>query len=276
MSWASITEKTRPTLIVGKTSTGKTTIALSMLDNPVVYFADEFDGGVPSNTELLIEDVHHKPNTKEIVEHLRRATGKVVLTSINKKSVPKQIINMCKLNLAGSTTHLPFADIAPRSVPTQNTDMEIFDLLKIFLRNRDRDEVAKILKRNKPTDVFMLNALSDHVHFNRLLFVDARVKRRWPQAYFYEMLAYAYQGGNAGRFGVPKFAQNKDRRRVLRRLGFRPTEWNLLMDVIKSTKFQKYTQTKLNNKEYRLLGLGEKPIKRKKKEKKSIVTLGDY
>ena len=108
-------------------------------------------------------------------------------------------------------------------------------------------------------------------------FVDAKVKRRWRQPYFYEMLAYAFSGGHAGRFSMPKFAQDKERRRILRRLGFKINEWGLLMDIVNgSEKFRYYTQKRLNNQEYRLLGIGEKPITRKKVRKKSKKTLEDY
>tara|TARA_R110002020_G_scaffold120162_4_gene273903 strand:- start:2277 stop:3113 length:837 start_codon:yes stop_codon:yes gene_type:complete len=277
MSWANMSKKEQPIIVVGKPSTGKTTIALAMLQEPLVFFANEFEEGIPSNTELLIEDVHIKANTKEIVKHLQRATAKVILTSIDKKSIPAPIKKLCKIKLAGATVHLPFASIAPRSVPALNPKVEIFDMLKMYLRNRDRDEVARILKSNRPPDVFLMNALSDHVHFNRLLFVDAKVKRRWKHPYFYEMLAYAFNGGHAGRFSMPKFAQDKERRRILRRLGFKVNEWDLLMDIVKGSEdFQNYTQKRLNNQEYRLLGIGEKPITRKVKQKRSKVTLEDY
>ena len=277
MSWAAMSKKEQPIIVVGKPSTGKTTIALSLLDEPLIFFANEFEEGVPKDIQLLIEDVHHKANTKEIVNHLRKTKAKVVLTSVDKKSIPAAIKKLCKIKLAGSKVHSPFADIAPRSVPALNPKVEIFDMLKIYLRNRDRDEVARILKSNRPPDVFLMNALSDHVHFNRLLFVDAKVKRRWRQPYFYEMLAYAFSGGHAGRFSMPKFAQDKERRRILRRLGFKINEWGLLMDIVNgSEKFRYYTQKRLNNQEYRLLGIGEKPITRKKVRKKSKKTLEDY
>ena len=277
MSWAAMSKKEQPIIVVGKPSTGKTTIALSLLDEPLIFFANEFEEGVPKDIQLLIEDVHHKANTKEIVNHLSKTKAKVVLTSVDKKSIPAAIKKLCKIKLAGSTVHSPFADIAPRSVPPLNPKVEIFDMLKIYLRNRDRDEVARILKSNRPPDVFLMNALSDHVHFNRLLFVDAKVKRRWRQPYFYEMLAYAFSGGHAGRFSMPKFAQDKERRRILRRLGFKINEWGLLMDIVNgSEKFRYYTQKRLNNQEYRLLGIGEKPITRKKVRKKSKKTLEDY
>ena len=71
MSWANMSKKEQPIIVVGKPSTGKTTIALSLLDDPLVFFANEFEEGVPKNLQLLIEDVHIKANTKEIVKHLQ-------------------------------------------------------------------------------------------------------------------------------------------------------------------------------------------------------------
>ena len=128
MSWAAMSKKEQPIIVVGKPSTGKTTIALSMLEEPLVFFADEFEEGVPRDLQLLIEDVHHKANTKEIVSHLRKATAKIVLTSKDKKSIPAAIKKLCKIKLAGATVHSPFVNIAPRSVPALNPKDEIFDI----------------------------------------------------------------------------------------------------------------------------------------------------
>ena len=96
MSWAAMSKKEQPIIVVGKPSTGKTTIALSMLDEPLVFFADEFEEGVPRDLQLLIEDVHHKANTKEIVSHLRKATAKIVLTSKDKNQYQQQLKNYVK------------------------------------------------------------------------------------------------------------------------------------------------------------------------------------
>ncbi len=39
MSWASMSKKEQPIIVVGKPSTGKTTMALSLLDDPLIFFA---------------------------------------------------------------------------------------------------------------------------------------------------------------------------------------------------------------------------------------------
>ena len=43
MSWAAMSKKEQPIIVVGKPSTGKTTIALSLLDEPLIFFANAFD-----------------------------------------------------------------------------------------------------------------------------------------------------------------------------------------------------------------------------------------
>ena len=69
--------------MVGKPGTGKTTKAMEYLsDNPIVMYADEYDihdnYSIPTSRGILIEDVHHKPNTDAIKKTLR--VGRVLLS----------------------------------------------------------------------------------------------------------------------------------------------------------------------------------------------------
>ena len=73
-----------------------------MLNDPMIFYANEFTvESLPSDTDVIIEDVHYKPNIKEIMFFIRHFKGNLVLTSIDKKSAPKLILNSCKIKLAG-------------------------------------------------------------------------------------------------------------------------------------------------------------------------------
>tara|TARA_R100000234_G_scaffold113863_1_gene88603 strand:+ start:2498 stop:3331 length:834 start_codon:yes stop_codon:yes gene_type:complete len=277
MSLINVASKERPILIIGKYGTGKTTLAKDMLDEPIIVWADEFDSSkVPLDADVLIEEIHHKANTDEIEHFIKYHKGKLVLTGINKKDSPRSIVNKCKVKMAGSTRYNEFDSIAPRSEPLLIMQQDVFTLIKEFLRNKNRDLVVNFLKENKPPDVLFMNALSSCLHPNRLLFVDGKVKRRWSQKYFYEMLGYAHHGGTVSKLSIPKFAENKEIRRICRRVGLKPNEEHYLRDLVKDPDFLEFVRGKLDNKNYRMLGLGEKPktVRRRSFVKNS--ELGDF
>ena len=256
----------RTILLTGKTGTGKSTKALTFVNNPVILYANDIDfdvGSFPAENGIVIEDVHYKPDKSAILHIMRNYRGQVVLTSINQKSVPKEIKDMCKIKRAGSTNFLEqsIKEIAPNSESPFSFERDTYSIVNGFLKEKDRDLVAKILLYNKPSDTQILSWLCENMHPNRLIFVDGQVKRRWSQRYFYEMLAYCHLGGFVGQLSMPRRRQYSQLPKLSRRLGVRnPT---LLPLLLKDEAFREQAKKKLNNAECRLLKIGEK--KRRKK-----------
>jgi hypothetical protein len=113
------------------------------------------------------------------------------------------------------------------------------------------------------------------MHPNRLIFVDGRVKRRWSQRYFYEMLAYSHTGGFVGQMNMPKRRAYSQIPKLSRRLGVKNPR--LLPILLKDEQFKEHAKKKLNNAECRLLKIGEK--RRRKKTTPIVATqtsLEDY
>jgi hypothetical protein len=234
-----------------------------MLTDPMVFYANEFIiESLPNDVDVIIEDIHYNANVEEIMHFIRHFKGKLVLTSIDKKSAPKLIVNACKIKLAGSKTYTNIT-IAPRSQEPFNPKKDVFGLVADFLKNTNREEVRKNLMINKPPDVFLMNALGESLHPSRLIYIDAKVKRRWPQRYFYEMLAYVHSGKTYGRVTMPKFSSNNELQYICRKLGMKSTDVHLLKDILKDKNVLDLAKKRLSNKQYRLVGLGEKPRKRK-------------
>jgi len=267
--------KTRPILITGKSGTGKSTKALTFVNDPVITYANEMDiddwRSVPIDSGIIIEDVHFKPKKESILTILRRYRGQVVLTSINEKSVPKEIKSMCQIKRAGSKqwTQLQIKEIAPRSDNPLNTEIDTYSLVMQFLKETDRELMVELLKVNKPADVQILTWLNENMHPNKLIFVDGVVKRRWGQDYFYEMLAYSHSGNSYGRLNMPKRGTYSKIPSLLRRLGIKNADLRIFKQMKKDEAFVKYAKTKLNNSDCRILGLGEK--KRRKKTDPIVV-----
>ena len=154
--------------------------------------------------------------------------------------------------------------------------MDTFSLVNFFLKESDREEVCRVLKINKPSDTQILNWLCVNSNPNKLLFIDGRVRRRWSQDYFYEMLAYAYDGRFYGRLNMPTRKQYSKVPSLLRRLGIKNADKRVFKQLIQDENFVKFAKSKLNNSECRLMNLGEKRVRKTKPVKKKQVSLGDY
>lgn len=264
-------KKIRPILLTGKAGTGKSTKAKTLpnLLNPVIVYANEMDiddwRSIPIDAGIIIEDVHYKPKKDAILTILRRYAGQVVLTSINEKSVPKEIKSMCQIKRAGSKqwSQIHIKELAPRCEEPLNIDVDTYSLVMKYLKETDRDLIMELLKVNKPSDTQILTWLVENMHPNKLIFVDGVVKRRWGQDYFYEMLAYAHSGNTYGRLNMPKRGTYSKIPSLLRRLGIKNADLRIFKQMKKDEEFVKYAKTKLNNADCRILGLGEK--KRRKK-----------
>jgi hypothetical protein len=272
--------KDRTIVITGKYGTGKSTMARAMFEDPIIFYANEIEisdvRSIPKNG-IIIEDIHFKPKKDEILNVLRNYRGEVVMTSLNQKSIPSEIKNMVKFKRAGANEYLrnEINDIAPRCEEPFSYDMDMFSMVFEYLKNSDRDTIAKILKMNKPSDTQIMTWLAENIHPNRLIFADGVVKRRWSQNYFYEILAYAYSGKNYSRPSFPKRKAYSKIPSLCRRLGLKSGEEKTLRQLCQDESFKQWAKTKLNNGECRLLGLGEKKI-RKSKPKVKIMKLSDY
>jgi len=256
----------RTILITGKTGTGKSTKALTFVENPVVLYANDIDfdvGSFPVEHGIIIEDVHYKPDKDSILNIIRNYTGQVVLTSINEKSVPKEIKDMCKIKRAGSKNYLreSIEPVAPHSTSPFSFERDTYSLVRGFLKEKDRDLMAKLLLFNKPADTQILSWLVENMHPNRLIFIDGVVKRRWSQKYFYEMLSYSHGGNSFDRLNMPIRKKYSQIPRLSRRLGVKNPK--VLQQLLMDNEFKEHAKKKLNNGECRLLKIGEKRRRRK-------------
>jgi len=268
--------KDRAIIITGKHGTGKSTKAKEMLGEPIVLFANEMNiksvGSIPKEIGIVIEDIHYKPKVDDIIYLLRTYRGEVVLTSINQKSVPVKIKNMCKFKRAGTTQYAQEAieEIAPRSEKPFTLEKDMFSLVLEYMKSSDRDLISEMLQFNKPPDTQIMSWLVENIHPNRLVFIDSVVKRRWNSRYFYELLAYSFAGKNYTRPRMPSRGKYSQMPNLCRRVGLRGGDERLFKQLLNDENFVKMVKKKLNNAECRLVGIGEKKIRKEKKKVKKM------
>tara|TARA_R110000822_G_scaffold46818_6_gene124543 strand:- start:760 stop:1605 length:846 start_codon:yes stop_codon:yes gene_type:complete len=275
-------KKERAIIITGKHGTGKTTKALEIVPNAFVYYANVMDikdpSSLPVDNGIIIEDLHYKPKNDVILDVLRKYRGKVVMTSINQKSVPNEIKNMAKFKRAGSKSHTrdSIKEIAPRSEEPFSFERDMFSLVNDYLKESNREKVLGLLRFNNPPDTQIINWLAENQHPNKLVFIDSVVKRRWNKEYFFEMLAYNHTGK---KFGKPRMPHRKAYSKIpniCRRLGLKSGEARLLKQLIEDEDFTAYAKKKLNNGDCRLIGLGEKRTPKPRVKKMKQLNLGDF
>ena len=260
---------TKPLIVVGKPGTHKMKKALSFVsDTPIVQYANEFDipdiFSIPSDRGIIIRDMTYKPKTDNIYSAMVAYRGQVVLVSDNQKDVPKKLFNMCKLKRSVKKELLEeIKELAPNSEDPSNYDMDIFPLVSEYLKNQDRDEVATLLKLNKPPDIQLISWLAPNVHPGKLSFVDHTVKRRWSTDYLWELLAYSHDGKMYRKMEMPTRGSYSQLWRICRKIGMRKSDNYLLQSMIRDEGFRDYLSTVLNNTERRLLGIKKKTRKKK-------------
>ena len=283
MSLIKMKNKQRPIIVVGKSDKNCIGKALSYVsDNPIIRYADEYDiednYSLPRNRGIIIQEVNLKPKTDLIIKSLLEYRGTVVLTSSNQKDVPKSILKLVKLTRAtnGSEDIADIKKISPRSNSPKEYDLDIFKIMMEYLKNSDREDVLEILKLNKPSDNQLLGWLGQNVHPNKLMFIDSEVKRKWSSDYFYELLAYSHEGKTHGKLVMPKRRPFSDMHDICRRLKLEREQQHLLSHLLKDVTFRNYAKTRLDNRQCRLLKLGEK--KEIKIKQPTVVTakLGEW
>ena len=253
--------KNRAIIIVGKEGTDKITKAKEYTsDTPIIVYANEYDIednlSIPADVGIIIRECNYKPNIDLIRKTILQYRGQTVLCSMNQKDVPKKLYNLCKLKRATKKSlRDEINEIAPRSVEPQNYEVDIFTMVGDYLRNSNRDVIADMLKISEPADIQFISWLAPNIHPNKLMFIDAKVKRKWNKTYFYEMLAYAHDGRMYRKMTPPQRKEYSRLPRILWRLKMRPSQVYLFKDLLKSPDFQDYCKNTLSVTELRVLKL---------------------
>ena len=271
----------RTVIIVGKDGTDKLEKARKLVsEDPIIMYANEYDiednHAIPAERGIIIRECNYKPNVEAIRKTILEYKGQVVLTSINQKDVPKKLFGMCKLNRATKKSLFDeIKEIAPRSDEPYNYDVDIFTMVGDYLRNPDRQVIMNQLKVSEPADIQFISWLAPNLHPNKLMFLDAKVKRRWSKSYFYEMLAYAHDGRMHRKMTPPQRKAYSSIPKILRKLKMRPFQKYLLKDLLKNDGFKEYCRNTLSTTDLRLLKLS-KERKTKRTPVQPVATLSKW
>jgi len=263
MSLINMKNQNRTIIVVGKDGTDKMEKASKLVSiDPIIMYANEYDiednHSIPADRGIIIRECNYKPNVEAIRKTILEYKGQVVLTSINQKDVPKKLFGMCKLNRATKKSLFDeIKEIAPRSDEPYNYDVDIFTMVGDYLRNPDREVIMNQLKVSEPADVQFISWLAPNLHPNKLMFLDAKVKRRWSKSYFYEMLAYAHDGRMHRKMTPPQRKAYSSIPKILRKLKMRPFQKYLLKDLLKNDDFKEYCRNTLSTTDLRILKLSK-------------------
>lgn len=90
---------------------------------------------------------------------------------------------------------------APNSESIKKYEASIYDINIAYLKNKDRKEVLKLIKYNRPADLQLISWIQPNIDCRNIAFAD-NIMRRWNIDYFYEILTYSWSGNHGGRGGV--------------------------------------------------------------------------
>ena len=98
--------------------------------------------------------------------------------------------------------------------------------------------MVKHLKHNKPFDEQILSWLQDIVGVSKISYLDAKVKRKWPTDYLYELLGYSHDGYFNGKINFPKRRVYDKRPNICNKIGLRKSDYDLIDLLKQDDEFQ--------------------------------------
>ena len=274
---AKIQAMNRVRMIIGGYGSGKTTKAINLMGNRPykIIYANELSNfdvySYPKKYGLIIEEVEYKPDTNKILDIIKVKSDNLILTSVDEKLIPNSILNKCrKLNLGPIDYRQTFMLNAPNKNVVTCLEMDMRSLTWEWLRNTDRYEVQKLLKYNKPSPIQILSWVEPNVNTGIISLSDS-IKWKWSKNYFYEILAYGYEGGYTGRLKFNKRRTFSPLPKICEKLGLKHSDSDLIKLLIMDDEYEKYASNILDSSECKILG-----IKKPRKKRESVRKLRDY
>jgi len=271
----------RPKIIVGKWGTGKTTKAEIEINGKdyISFYANEIGitdpYSVPKDLVVLIEEVDYKPDKDKIMD-LIHAGVDLVLTSHNKKDVPKEIINACDVKLSGRKNHYQQNNIllCKNTKPYKTLEASIWDIMGVYIKTKDRDKFYRDLVNLNPPPMQLISwAIASFPENPRLLVVSSMMNRL-SKDYFYALFAYSWDGGYR-KLVTPQRKSTNPYQDICKKVGLRPDETYILKRLISNQTYAESVAKKLTDAECKLLGITKpkktRPKMRRKKKLEDFI-----
>ena len=245
--------KSKTMLLVGGSGSGKTTKAIELMGSRAHLRFQSNDIKIediysyPKQHGIIIEDIHYKPDKNKILDLILNNEN-VILTSLNEKDVPKIIMNMCTRKRLGRKDYrqIKIKELAPNSNNIVNYEKSIYDLNMEVLKNKERVEVLRLLKYNKPSDMQIISWVAPNVNINHIVFVDS-IMRKWSTDYFYELLTYSLGGFHTGRTQFGKRYSYSPVPKIMNKLNLKTKDSYLVKSLLKNEEYKLWAAKKLDS-----------------------------
>ena len=262
--------RNRPKIFIGKWGTGKTTKATIEAGGGVnlFYYANDITiddpFSIPKDYTVIIEEVNYKPDKDKILD-LIHAGVDLILTSQDKKSVPKPIINACDVKMCGAKNHYQTALLLScknNEKYVSFTD-SIWNIMGVYIKSKDRARFYKDLVNLSPPPMQLLSWATATFPDNDILRVVSSMMNRVSKDYFYALFAYSWSGGYR-KIVPPKRKEENPYQTICLKLGFKADETYVLKKLISNQSYADFVSAKLSEGECKLLGIKKKRRSRPK------------
>jgi len=233
---------------------------------------------------IVIDDLHLLKRPSRLTKLLKRPNVFIVLTALREKDLPKTLVACCVVMKLPKTNHRrAFIESTAMGCDVWLSADEggIFNVVKEFVQNRDRQAVANLLVDEALPDTQLIHWLIPNVNPSVLVHADFVLKRKAPSHYFYEDLAFSHPGGVRKYPSFPRRKPATDnflpkKHRAYGKIGIRPSEIRFLEELMQEPSFVAVLRQDLTLSECQDLGIQVPRPKALKVQRRKSNSLADF
>jgi hypothetical protein len=233
---------------------------------------------------IIIDDLHLMQRPSRLTKSLKRPSIQIVLTCLKAKDLPKTLVACCEqLKLPKNNYRREHIESTSPGCDVWFPEDEggIFNIVKEYLSNRDRQVVATLLVNEALPDTQLLHWLIPNVNPLSITEPDFILKRKAPPHYFYEVLAFSHPGGVRK---YPRYPKRKPaienvlpkKHKAYGKLGIRPNEVRFLEQMMKEPAFVANIRKDLSLSDCQDLGIHLPKPKRLSVQRQATISLEDF
>jgi len=227
-------------IISGAVGSGKTTKALELVDDYIIYDEHTSYGDLLTNKTIIVDDADllKKDVLKKIIKTVK---GNLILTVTDLNALDKgtkenfKKINTGKIDKRKEEIRKKY----PHSSQSGNYNNNIFKVLENIYNNSDRNFVNEMLNDIKPNIYSLMIFMLENGNLDLLQYIDREQLFKSKLQFLYSTLAYGIEPKSRRIQWPRKSPSEKIDDELKRHFKLRASDMQILKDVLKISKIEK-------------------------------------